>query len=65
MSVSASHAGRTHRALPIHEDGDLMFTVHDVLELGKKSAAALDRVFSAANRLNATSEEGMEELAKN
>ena len=49
----------------VNEEGNLMFSAGDIVELGKKSAAALDRVFGAANRLNATSEEGMEEAAKN
>ena len=49
----------------VNEAGDLIFTMQDVVELGKKSAVALERVFEAANKLNGTSDEGMEELAKN
>ena len=49
----------------VNEKGDLIFTMQDVVELGKKSGVAIDRVFEAANQLNGTSNEGMEELAKN
>jgi hypothetical protein len=49
----------------VNEEGNLMFTPGDLVELGKKSANALDRVFTAASALNGTSEEGMEDIAKN
>lgn len=49
----------------VNEEGNLMFAPNDLVELGKKSAAALDRVFSAASELNGTSESEMEEIAKN
>ena len=34
------------------ESGDRIFTDKDITALGKKSAAALDKVFSAARELN-------------
>ena len=49
----------------VDETGKRMFTDEDVRALGRKSAAALDRVFSAAQRLSGLSDEDVEELAKN
>ena len=49
----------------VDEDGKLLFSPKDVLELGQKSSAALDRVFAVATRLNHGGEEGLEEAAKN
>lgn len=49
----------------VNEEGDLMFSPGDLIQLGKKSAAALDRVFTAASELNGTSEDEMEDIAKN
>ena len=49
----------------VNEDGNLMFTAGDIEALGKKSSSALDRVFQAASKLNGTSEDEMEEIAKN
>lgn len=49
----------------VDEQGNLMFTDKDVAALGKKSAAALDRVFSASQKLNRISDGDVEELAKN
>ena len=49
----------------IDEQGNLLFTAKDVTALGKKSAAALDRVFEAAQKLNRISDTDVEELAKN
>ena len=49
----------------VNDDGKLMFTAKDLIKLGTKSAFALDRVFSVASELNGTSEDGMEEVAKN
>ena len=43
----------------------LMFTVGDIEALGNKSAAALDRVFSVAQKLSKITSEDVEELAKN
>ena len=42
-----------------------MFTEKDVVKLGKKSSAALDRIFSAAQKLNRISDDDVEDLAKN
>ena len=47
------------------EDGSLMFSEADVAALGKKSAAALDRIYNAATRLSGISEADVDELAKN
>ena len=49
----------------VDENGDRIFSDDDVKELGRKSAAALDRVFTAAQGLNKISDEDVEELAKN
>ena len=49
----------------IDEEGNLLFTAKDVAALGKKSAAALDRVFEAAQKLNRISDTDVEDLAKN
>lgn len=49
----------------VDEAGELMFSEKDVARLGKKSAAALERVFSAAQKLNRISDGDVEELAKN
>jgi hypothetical protein len=49
----------------INEDGSLMFTERDIVHLGQKSAIALDRVFAAAQKLNAVNEADVEALAKN
>ena len=47
------------------DDGTLLFTADQVDELAKKSAAAIDRVFKVASRLNAVDEADEKELAKN
>jgi hypothetical protein len=49
----------------INERGEQMFNRADIKLLGRKSAAALDRVANACNKLNAFSEEDIEELAEN
>lgn len=50
----------------IDEDtGDLLFKPNEIKRLGKKSCAALDRVYAVATRLNGVSEADVEELAKN
>jgi hypothetical protein len=48
----------------IEDDGTPMFTQNDVHELGKKSSAALDRVFEVASRLSGISKDDLEELGK-
>jgi len=45
------------------EDGNLLFTDADIKELGKKSAAALQRVFEVAQRLSRIGDEDVTELA--
>ena len=45
--------------------GKRLFTDEDAKELGTKSAAALDRVFEVAQRLNGFSKEDAEDLAGN
>ena len=47
------------------EGGAPLFVVADVVALGKKSAAALERVHVVARRLSRLSEEDVEELAGN
>lgn len=47
------------------ENGDLLFSQADVVSLGRKSAKALDRVVSAIQRINAMSDEELEESVKN
>ena len=49
----------------VDESGKRIFSDKDTIELGRKSAAALDRCFAVASRLNAVSDSDMEELAKN
>lgn len=49
----------------INEDGTPMFTRGDVMKLGQKSAAALERVFEVAAKLNGMTEEDMDDLAGN
>ena len=47
----------------VDEAGERLFTDHDVVALGKKSAAALDRVFEVAAKLSRLSDEDVEDLA--
>lgn len=49
----------------IGEDGKHLFAEADVEALGRKSAAALQRVFEVAQRLSGLSPEDVEELTKN
>lgn len=49
----------------VDEDGNLMFSPADVQQLGKKSASALQRVYEVATRINRTTEDQVEEAAKN
>ena len=46
------------------EQGSLLFTKKDISALGKKSAAALERVVNVAMRLSGIGEQDMKELAK-
>jgi len=47
------------------ETKQLMFTVGDIEALGKKSAAALDRIFDVSRKLSKIASTDVEELAKN
>lgn len=49
----------------VDEAGERLFTCEDIEALGQKSAAALDRVFSVAQRLSGLGDEDVEALAKN
>jgi len=49
----------------IDEAGNLLFTPDDVDALGAKSAAAVQRVFNAAQKLNALSAKDIQDLEKN
>ena len=49
----------------VDEEGNLLFTEMDVIALGKKSSAALDRVYEVASRLSGLDEEDMDELVGN
>ena len=49
----------------VNGDGQRVFTDKDVAALGKKSAVALDRIFTVAQTLSGISKEDVEELAKN
>ena len=47
------------------ETKEPMFTAADIEALGKKSSAALDRIFTVSQRLSKITEQDVEELAKN
>lgn len=49
----------------VDESGQRLFSEADVIALGQKSAAALDRVFDVAQRLSGLKPKDMEELLKN
>ena len=49
----------------VDEAGQRVFGEEDEYALGRKSASALDRIFTAARRLNNLSDADVEELAKN
>lgn len=52
-------------ACMVDESGNRMFSAKEVEALGKKSAAALEKVFDAADRLNGLTRNGVESAAKN
>lgn len=52
-------------ATAVDEKGALMFTENEVRALGRKSAAAMDRLADAATRLNQLSQADVEALTKN
>jgi hypothetical protein len=47
-----------------NENGERLFSDKDIAELGKKSAAALERVFDKARHLSGLSDDDVEELAE-
>ena len=49
----------------VDESGQRLFTDADVVALGQKSAAALDRVFGVAQRLSGLTDKDVDELAEN
>ena len=49
----------------IDANENLLFSEDDIIELGKKSSLALNRVFDVAKRLNGLGSEEVEDLAKN
>lgn len=49
----------------VDENGNLLFDESDIVKLGNKSCAALDRVFAASQRLNLITNDDVEALAKN
>jgi hypothetical protein len=49
----------------VDEEGNRLFDEGDTFPLGGKSASALDRVFTVAQRLNGLRDEDVDELAKN
>lgn len=49
----------------VDESGERLFSQADVELLGKKSAAALQRIFEAAQKLSGLTTADVEELAKN
>jgi hypothetical protein len=49
----------------VDDEGKLLFDESEVLALGRKSAAALDRIFTVAQRLSGISKADVEELTKN
>jgi len=63
--VMANIRARLAAATIVDENGKRVFTDKDAEALGKKSAAALDRVFAVAVRLNGLSEKDIEDLAGN
>lgn len=46
----------------VDDSGERIFGEHDIAALGAKSAAALNRVYNVAQRLNGLSDEDVEEL---
>lgn len=49
----------------VDEKGNRLFSDNDAFALGRKSSAALDKVFEIAQKLNGISDEDIEELAGN
>lgn len=49
----------------VDKDGNRLFADEDIAELGKKSAAALERIIKVAQRLSGMTDADIEELEKN
>jgi len=49
----------------VNESGDRIFSDDDAEALGRKNAAAVDIVFSVAQKLNGLSENDVDDLVKN
>ena len=49
----------------VDEAGKRLFTDKDVKALGKKSAAALDKIFDEAQKLNRVTDEDVEDMTEN
>lgn len=62
-NLSNIRAKLSARTIVDHETGARVFTDADIVKLGLKSAAALDRVFSAAQRLSRLTAADVKELA--
>jgi len=70
--VSGREKGRIHNvrarllaSVMIDEEGKQIFTEDDIEALGRKSIIAVDRVFSVAQKMNALTNEDVEDLEKN
>lgn len=48
----------------VDEEGNRLFSEEDIVALGEKSAAALQRVFDVARKLSGLTDEDVEELAE-
>lgn len=73
-SISGGSKGKTNLedfrakiavATVCDREGNALFTRADIAALTKKSAAALDRIFTVARRLNRISEQDEQELVEN
>lgn len=49
----------------VDEKGELVFSDSDLMALGKKSGAAMARIYEAAEKLNYMSKDDLEKLSKN
>jgi hypothetical protein len=49
----------------VDDKGALLFDDNDVIDLGKKSAAVLDRIYAVAQKLSGITDADIEELEKN
>jgi hypothetical protein len=43
-------------------EGQKIFTLADIVDIGKRSAKSLDRVFAIAKKMNAVTDEDLEEI---